>query len=336
MPSRVTTAAPRRAASVVPGVLAALGLAVAGMGVHAVVAPASALVVPVALAVLLGNVGLIPDRTRLGLRFSAKKLLRVGIALVGLQLAARQVLDLSGARLLGIVLVVVVTFAATWWLGRLMKLGEGLPVLVAAGFSICGVSAVAAMEATVDADEEDVAFAVALVTLCGTLAIAVLPLLRGPLGLDAADFGSWVGASVHDVAQVIATASTAGARSLEAAVVVKLSRVLLLAPMVAAMALLVGKRRTGEGGSARPSVAPLFIVAFVGAVAVRSTGVLPDAVLSAARHVQQLLLGAAMAGLGASVDVRRLRRVGARPVVLGLLSWSMVAILGLVVVRVAA
>lgn len=290
--------------------------------------------VPFAAAALLANVGAIPSRCRRGLRLAAKRLLRVGIALVGLQLAAGSVVDLGGRRLLAVLLVVVCTFAGTWWLGRLLRLGEGLPVLVAAGFSICGVSAVAATEATIGAEEEDVAFAVVLVTLCGTLAIAVLPLLRLPLGLDAADFGSWVGASVHDVAQVIATASTAGKESLEAAVVVKLSRVLLLAPMIASLAFVVGRRRTRVEGAARPAIVPFFVAAFVAAVAVRTTGVLSDSVLSAARGVQQLFLGAAMAGLGASVDVRRLRTVGLRPVALGLLSWVLVAVLGLIAVRV--
>ncbi|KOG86582.1 membrane protein, partial [Streptomyces varsoviensis] len=107
------------------------------------------------------------------------------------------------------------------------------------GYSICGASAIGAVSEVTGSDEEDVATSVALVTLCGTLAIAVLPLLHHPLGLDGTQFGRWVGASVHDVGQVVATAQTAGPAALGEAVLVKLMRVALLAPLVAAVALAV-------------------------------------------------------------------------------------------------
>jgi uncharacterized integral membrane protein (TIGR00698 family) len=320
-------------ARLLPGVALAGACAAIGQLVHAVIPPASALVVPFAVAVVLANVGAVGPSCRPGLRFAARKLLRIGIALVGLQLAAGDVLDLGAVGMVAVVAVVVLTFVGTWYLGRLLRLGHGLPILVAAGFSICGVSAVAAVEAMVEADEEDVAFAVALVTLCGTLAIAVLPLLRLPLGLQPEAFGAWVGAGVHDVAQVVATASTAGAASLQQAVVVKLARVLLLAPMVAGLALVVRNRGGTSAHGARPSLVPLFVLGFTAAVAVRTTGILSAGVLDAARTVQQVLLAMAMAGLGTGVDIRKLRGVGARPVALGLLSWMLVALLALGAVR---
>jgi len=293
------------------------------------------------LGMLLANLGAVPDGWRPGLRVASRRFLRVGVALVGLQLAVSDLVDLGAGRLLAVVLVVLVSFLATYWLGRLLRLPRDLSLMVSAGFSICGVSAAAAVETTIEAEEENFALAVALVTLCGTLAIGVLPLLQGPLGLDDHAFGAWAGMSVHDVAQVVATASTAGAVSLKAAVVVKLARVLLLAPMVTAVAVFQGRTRHRAGGTAasssarRPVLVPLFVVGFVAAVLLRTADVLPDGALSAARFVQQLALASAMAALGTAVEVRRLRTVGARPVVLGLLSWAWIAAVGLLAVRVS-
>lgn len=341
-PSRVLLKQrPRRTIrGAVPGLGFAAGCGFVGVAVHEVLDVASALVVPFVLGLVLANVGLVPDACQTGLRVASRQLLRIGVALVGLQVAMSDLIDLGGLRLLTGALVVLVSFVVTYWLGRLLRQPEDMSLLVAAGFSICGVSAAAAVETTVDAKEENFALAVALVTLCGTLAIGVLPLLRGPLGLDANTFGAWAGMSVHDVAQVVATASTGGAVSLKAALVVKLARVLLLAPMVTAVSMSrrrAGKRTTTSTSGAmarRPPIVPVFVLGFLSAVLLRTLDVLPTAALSGGRFVQQLALAASMAALGAGVEIRRLRTVGLRPVVLGLASWAWIGGIGLLAVSV--
>ena len=177
-------------------------------------------------------------------------MLKLGVVLLGLDLVFPDILALGFKALLVVVAVVAITFFGTRWAGRRLGISDDLSLLVATGFSICGVSAIAAANGVIDADEDEVAFSVALVTLCGTLAIVVLPPLRGPLGLDDEQFGAWVGASVHDVAQVVATSSTAGSIALATAIVVKLTRVMLLAPLIAGIA--VRHRR----GDAPPTDAP--------------------------------------------------------------------------------
>ncbi|MBS2535074.1 putative sulfate exporter family transporter [Catenulispora sp. NF23] len=204
---------------------------------------------PLTAAVILGVLAanLLPAATmsaaRPGAQIAAKRLMRLGIVLLGLQLALGDVLKLGWQSLVLVVAVVFATFFGTQWLGRRMGLPGRQPLLIATGFAICGASAVAAMEGVTrrpgdSEDDPDPVLAVALVTLCGSLAILVLPLLRGPLGLhDPAMFGHWVGASVHDVGQVVATSSSGGAVAVNGAVVVKLMRVAMLAPMVAGTAV---------------------------------------------------------------------------------------------------
>jgi uncharacterized membrane protein YadS len=147
----------------------------------------------------------------------------------------------------------------------------------------------------------------------------LVPLLAGALGLADRTAGLWAGLAVHDVAQVVAAAGAVSGVALTAAVVAKLARVVLLAPLVAGAGVVL-HRSAPDDGRARPPVLPLFVVGFLLAVAVRSTGVLSDRLLTHASVLTTVLLAAAMVGLGAQVHVGRLLRTGARPLALGAVS----------------
>ncbi|MGW5972982.1 YeiH family protein [Streptomyces sp. NPDC055186] len=331
-------AAPRKE-GVVPGLaLAAIGVA-AAFGVHALV-PAvpvltAAVVLGVVVAHLPGVAPLVRGAARPGLSMAGKRLMRLGIMLLGLKLSLGDVLGLGWQALVMVVGVVLVTFFGTQWLGRGLGLSDDLSLLVATGYSICGASAIGAVSGVLGKDkgnkrhEAEVASSVALVTLCGTLAIAVLPLLKTPLDLDTTEFGRWVGAGVHDVGQVVATARTAGPQALTEGVLVKLIRVAMLAPLVAGVALSRRRKNAGrpvDGDGRRPALLPLFVVGFLAMVVLRSTGLLGSGVLDAADTVQELLLAAALLGLGSAVHLPTLARSGGpRMALLGLGSWLVVA-----------
>ncbi|GAA3486673.1 YeiH family protein [Streptomyces cremeus] len=322
---------PPAAPGKLPGLaLAALGVA-AAWGVHRLVPAVPMLTAAVVLGIVAAHLPwvrtTVRGAARPGLTFAGKRLMRVGIVLLGLKLSLDDVLGIGWATVLMVLAVVAATFFGTWWLGRRMGLPGDQPLLVATGYSICGASAIGAVAEATDSDERDTATSVALVTLCGTLAIAVLPLLHGPLGLTDAEFGRWVGASVHDVGQVVATAQTAGPGALGEAVLVKLMRVALLAPLVAAVALSVRRRRTAPvaAGQRRPPVVPLFVAGFLAMVLLRSTGLVPGIGLDLAQHAQELLLAAALFGLGSAVHLPSLTRTGGRVAGLGLAAWVVVA-----------
>lgn len=329
--------ATRRGAGIVPGlVLAAAGVAASSV-VHrllpAVPTLTAAVVLGVVAAHLPGAAGLVRGPARPGLSLAGKRLMRLGIVLLGLKLSLGDVAALGWEPLVMVVGVVLITFFGTRWLGRRIGLSDDLSLLVATGYSICGASAIGAVSGVLGKDKADerheaeIASSVALVTLCGTLAIAVLPLLRHPLGLDAAEFGRWVGASVHDVGQVVATAQTAGPGALTEGVLVKLIRVAMLAPLVAGVAL--SRRRKTAGQPApdgrRPAVLPLFVAGFLAMVVLRTTGWLGTGALDAADTAQELLLAAALFGLGTAVHLPSLARSGGlRLGLLGLGSWLVV------------
>ncbi len=319
------------------------GVAVVGAGTAAAYAVSAALpavnptTAGVALGALLTNVGLHRPELRPGTSLASHQILRIAVVLLGLQLSLRQLANLGGNGLAIVLVTVAVTFAGTQALGRVLRISPARSLLVATGFSICGASAVAAIEPVAGGDDEDTGVAIALVTLCGSLAIAVLPLLRTPLGLDVSSFGSWVGASVHDVGQTVATASRVPG-ALPTAVVVKLTRVVLLAPLVTAVSIW-RRRQWAAGapapgtGSNRPPLLPLFVAGFLAAVALVSTGLLPATVLHVADRVQGVALVAALVGLGMGIHLRTLQRTAGRAAVLGLTSWLLVATVAYLGVR---
>lgn len=312
------------------GVLLAAVGAAAGYGVHLLFPALPWLTASLILGVLVGSIP--PFRPSLGgafgpgLTIASHRLLRLGIVVLGLQLSLGDIAALGWVAILAIVALVGVSFVSTWLIGRLFRLEGDQAVLMAAGFSICGVSAVGAMAAARGSDQKDTATPITLVTLYGTLAIVVLPALASLLGLNAQQFGHWVGASVHDVGQVVATAQTAGAVALAIAVVVKLTRVLMLAPMVA-IASIQNRRRSITSEAPRPAIVPLFIVGFIVAVLLRSFVPIPDALLGVADILQSALLACALFAIGASLRIEQLAGSGLRSLGAGLVSW--VVILGL-------
>lgn len=324
---------------ILPGLLTALVALAVAFALHAAVPALPAMTLAVVLGLLAANLPFTAvwaaGRARPGLDFAGKHLMRAGIVLLGLKVAITEVLGLGWASLLLITAVVLASFAGTYGISRLFRLPQEASLLIATGFSICGASAIGAMAAVRRIRHADTVLPVALVTLCGTLAIGALPLLVHPLNLSAEVFGAWTGASVHDVGQVVATAQTAGPAALGIAVVVKLTRVILLAPMVAAaglqqrLAAVQPSAAAGTPPEALPPVVPLFVVGFVALVALRSTGWISAGWLDAAAGLQDILLGAALFGLGSAVRIRTLLHTGLRALLAALVAWFLIAALGL-------
>ena len=313
--------APRRVLgadrATLPGLVAALLAGAACLGLTAVVPVLPGLLLAIVLGAVARSAGLLPAALEPGLAWTGRRVLRAGVVLLGLQLSLGDLLGLGLGEVLVLLVTVAATFAATLWLGPRLGVGRRLTLLVATGFSICGAAAVAAMSPVADADEDEVATAVALVTVYGSLALVALPLVSAVLGLSDRTAGLWAGMSVHEVAQVVAAAGTVSAAALSVAVVAKLARVVLLAPLVAGVGLVRRRSAGPQPSGARPPLVPLFVVGFVAAVALRSAGLVPDAVLPAVQPVTTLALAAAMTALGTQIHLGRLVRTGGRPLVLG-------------------
>ncbi|MBP2229160.1 putative integral membrane protein (TIGR00698 family) [Azospirillum agricola] len=276
---------------------------------------------PLLLAVLLGMalravVGA-RESLRPGVAFTVRPLLRGAVVLLGAQVTAAQVGTLGVAGLA----VVAASLAASLWftgrLGRALGVEPGLARLIGAGTSICGASAVLAVNSVTRAEEEDVAYAIACVTLCGTLSMLAYPLLAEALALNPHVFGLWAGASIHEVGQAVATAFQDGQEAGEIGTLAKLWRVMLLAPVVVTLGATLA-RRGGRGADGGPAPLPWFVAGFLGLIALNSAGLLPEAARHWAGQAAPFLLAMALGAMGLDADPSKLLARGPRPLLLGL------------------
>ena len=255
-PQHSDTSAPRStgATRALPGLAVGAGVSAAALGLNLWVPTLSPLLVAIVVGATLANTGRLSPRLEPGLAVASRRLLRLGVALLGLQLALGDVLRLGWGVIGVVVAVVVLGIAGGVVVGRLLGLSRSQTLLIAGGFSICGAAAAAAVDGVIESDDEELVTSVALVVLFGTAMIPLLPLLAGWIGLAPAQAGMWAGASIHEVAQVVAASSVIGSGALAVGVVVKLGRVLLLAPVLAVISLrerrLRSVARAGADGAA--------------------------------------------------------------------------------------
>jgi uncharacterized integral membrane protein (TIGR00698 family) len=211
------------------------------------------------------------------------------------------------------------TFLFTMWFGKLIGVEPRLTELIAAGTSICGASAIVATNAVTAAHDEDVAYAIASITIFGSIAIFLYPFLALFIGLGARDYGLWTGSSIHEVAQVVAAAFQGGQEAGQIGTVAKLTRVMMLAPLVLAIGIMTSRRlRAATSQPAASTPVPLFVFGFAAMVAINSNFDAADRVKAWLAFVTTFLLTLALAAMGLTTDVRKLRLRGFRPLLLGL------------------
>ncbi|GAC1574282.1 MAG: YeiH family protein [Sphingomicrobium sp.] len=325
--------------AVLPGLLLTSAVAASAYALRQL--PGMATFSPMILAILIGiafhNLAGTPAVAKPGVTFSLRRLLRIAIILLGLQLTITQVIEVGGRGIGIIAATLLATFAFTVWTGKLLGVDRKLAQLIAAGTSICGASAVIATNTVTNAHDEDVSYAVACVTVFGSVAMFAYPLLPGLLHLDPHAFGLWSGASIHEIAQVVAAAFQDGQKAGEFGTIAKLSRVMLLAPMVIALGLMAARNAKKDdlaagASSARPPM-PWFVLGFVALVGVNSLITIPAEAKVWVVAVTTFLLSIALAAMGLETDIRKLTAKGFRPALLAALAFLFIAGFSLALIK---
>lgn len=298
---------------------------------------------PLVLAILIGTAlrtAWMPGpRWAPGIRTSAKTLLEVAVMLLGAAIDPKTILDAGPGLLVGIGGVVAAALAVSYGIGRALGLPRRMAVLVACGNSICGNSAIAATAPVIGADSGDVAAAIAFTAVLGVLVVLGLPLLVPVLGLSPMQYGVLAGLTVYAVPQILAATAPVAALSVQVGTLVKLVRVLMLGPVVFALALMAA--RSPAAGRRRPSVhrlVPWFILGFLGLAGLRAAGLIPEALLEPMQGMAGVLTVLSMAALGLGVDVRMVARAGLRvttAVVLSLLALGAIGLCFIDLLRIA-
>ncbi|MCY1315291.1 hypothetical protein D9M69_05280 [compost metagenome] len=326
--SGASTLSRRTIADLFPGLLLAAAITTVAILVRN--ATGWAALSPLILSIILGVIArrLMPNYPVLnaGIAFSVRRLLRLGIVLLGLQVTLGQVLSLGAGGLTMVAITLVASFFFILLMGRLLRVEAALTNLIAAGTSICGASAVIAANAVVRGRQEHVAYAIACVTLFGCISMFLYPLLLGPLGLDMRAYGLWSGATIHEVAQVVAASFQAGDVAGQFGMISKLARVVLLAPMM--MLLVVTMRARAEGSSKVSAPMPWFVFGFMIMMLVNSFIEVPKEIHGSFALTSTFLLSMALGAMGYQIDIRKVRDEGWRPLALAALGWIFITIFG--------
>lgn len=269
------------------------------------------------LAILLGTLlrtFWTPDKSWVpGIGFSARTLLEIAVMLLGASISFQAVLDAGPGLIFGIAAVVALAIGASYGLCRVLGLPKRMAVLVACGNSICGNSAIAAVAPVIGAKPEDVASSIAFTAILGVIVVLALPLLVPLLGLSLTQYGVLAGLTVYAVPQVLAATVPVSLVSTQLGTLVKLVRVLMLGPVVIALSLLTSRNAADpKTGFSLNRLVPWFIIGFLALAALRSLGIIPDAVLRFIVPTATLLTVVSMAALGLGVDLKVLGRVGGR------------------------
>ncbi|WP_374335595.1 YeiH family protein [Methyloversatilis sp.] len=285
----------------------------------------------VALGIVAGNLWpSLPARGAEGFRLARGTLMRAGIALYGLRIGMDELGGVGWSGLAMALAIVFTTLVLALALGRRLGLTTQLALLIGCGSAICGAAAVAAADSVINARARHVSAAVLAVVVFGTLGMYLLPLLRPLSGLDDLSFGLWVGLTVHELGHVVAGAASAGPAAAASALVEKMMRVMLLAPVIMCIAAGVGV------SSQRRAGVPLFMYGFVSVVALNASGLLPGEVHTAGATVAQALLATGLAALGANTRLADMARAGWRVWVLASLLWFWLLFAGFCLVSLGA
>jgi uncharacterized integral membrane protein (TIGR00698 family) len=328
---------------ILPGLGLALGLAFAGKWIaewfgisvlHFEKSPVSEITVAVVLGLILRNTIGLPLVYEKGLRLAGREVLRFGIILIGLRLSLGEVVNLGLAALPVILGCIAAALIAVTWINRALGLPRRLGSLIAVGTSICGVSAIAATAPVIDAEEDEVSYSVACITLFGLLALFCYPFLANHLfGGDARLAGLFLGTAIHDTSQVSGAGlmyqeQFAAPGALKAAMVTKLARNVCMAAVIPLVGFLYHRQGTkGHGRLKLAQAVPVFVLGFLLAAAVRTVG---DVWVSSSPPWKDFLKGAdglaawcltvAMAAVGLGTGLSRIRRLGWKSFAVGLMA----------------
>jgi uncharacterized integral membrane protein (TIGR00698 family) len=327
-----------------PGILLCLAVTLAALLVQAVEervfgrAWLEALVVAILIGTAVRSAWTPDARFKQGITFCAKTVLEIAVLLLGASISLQTIAAAGADLLLGIAGIVVCAVAASYGIGRAFGLPVKMAILVAAGNSICGNSAIAAVAPVIGASGKDVASSIAFTAVLGVVVVLLLPLAVPLLHMTELQYGVLAGLTVYAVPQVLAATAPVGVIAVQMGTLVKLVRVLMLGPLVTVLSVGAARRVANAGGVRRKmtvnQVVPWFILGFLALAGLRSAGFIPAAALPPVAWLSGALTIVSMAALGLGVDVRTVAKAGPAVTATVTLSLLMLLVVSLVLIRV--
>ena len=282
-----------------------------------------------------------------GIKFTSKKILKFAIILLGLSLNIKTILNVGRMSLMVMIFTLLTCFGGGYFIGKALGLNWKLSNLISAGTGICGGSAIAAISSTIEADDNDIAYAMSATFLFDMAMIVLFPILGNALGMSDQAFGIWAGTAVNDTSSVVATGYAFSEAAGDFATMVKLTRTLAIIPTVVTFALiqlrLKRKEALAEGTVAHEGgekvkanfklskIFPWFILGFLAMAIVASLFAIPAEVVSATKSTSKFLMVSALAAIGLNTSFSSMKKAGIRPMLHGFIISALVVIVALAV-----
>jgi uncharacterized integral membrane protein (TIGR00698 family) len=304
----------------------------------------SPLIIGIVLGIFYANTlhHRMPEAWLPGISFTARRILRLAVILYGFYITLQEVMTIGWVGFATASFIVISTLSIAYVVGvYLLGMDKQTTLLTGAGSAICGAAAILAFEPVIKAKGHQTTTAVATVVTFGTLAMLIYPLIYqwGILNLDAHGWGIYIGATVHEVAQVVGAASDIGQTVCNDAVIVKMTRVMLLVPVLLFMGwwwVKYGERGRGEHGHSEDNTTsltiPWFALGFLAVVGFNSLHLLPASLVATLQHIDQFLLTMAMTALGMETSLDKLKGVGIKPFILAMVLFVWLIVGGFTVV----
>lgn len=272
-----------------------------------------------------------------GIRYTSKKLLQYSIILLGFNMNLYNVLNVGKETFFLMCFTLTATFLTAFMAGKLLKVNGKTATLIGVGTSICGGSAIAATAPVIQADDEQVAHSISTIFLFNVIAAFLFPFIGHLLGMSDYNFGLWTGTAVNDTSSVVAAGYTFGNEAGDLAVIVKLTRTLMIVPITLALAIYTSRKMATSKSGSNYSIAkifPWFVIGFVLASVVNTFLPLPQDLSIQLAQIGKFVIVMAMAAIGLNTNLVKLIRSGAKPILLGLLCWVVLSITSLLVLSI--
>lgn len=279
----------------------------------------SALTLAIVFGIFIGNTFFprVANHTAIGVDYAKNKLLRVGIVLYGFRITFQQIEGIGWAGIIIDILMISCTFILAYYIGtKLLRLDKQTTMLIGAGSSICGAAAIMAAEPVIKGQAHKVSVAVATVVVFGTIAMFLYPLIYPYLDISAEQYGMFAGSTIHEVAQVVAAGRSVSEDAANTAVIVKMIRVMVLAPFLIVLSTCIGKETHDTSHKSNSITIPWFAVLFIVASGINSLNIIPPHIVNYLIDIDSILLAMAMAALGLRTHIGAIHQAGVKPLIL--------------------
>jgi len=315
-----------------PGLSLALGVAtvatIIGKMVPVIGAPVICIVIGVAIAAWRKP----SDKLRPGIVTASKLILQISVVVLGSQLSLMQIVKVGFTSLPVMLGSLGVCLLGAFWIGRWLGVVGDLRTLIGVGTGICGASAIAAVTPIIGAASVDVAYAISTIFLFNMTAVLTFPYLGHLLGLSQHSFGLFAGTAINDMSSVVAASTTYGSTAANYAIVVKLTRTMLIIPISLVLASVARRKLNANQEKSKVRInrlVPWYLIGFLVVATVNSIGLIPQSAHHNLVQISIFLIAIALSAIGLSTDISALRRTGHRPLLLGGILWVLVSLTSL-------